>query len=77
MDNKAINDLKWNYNYNLARYKKGCDYCEKHPNELEKWLTELLNILKKMQILLTEIMKYEKVSKIDILEGFKNESIRK
>ena len=32
MSNKILEDLKWDYNYYLMRYEKGCKYLEKNPN---------------------------------------------
>ena len=65
-----LNELKQEYNHNLARYYNGCNYCEEHRNEVDKWLPELLNIQEKINNLLEEIMKYQKVSNKEILEGF-------
>lgn len=70
LDKKAINDLKWNYNYNLGRYINGCQYIAKNKKESEKWLPEIISILENMNLLLEEIMKYEKVTNIQILKGF-------
>lgn len=66
----VLNDLKYNYNYNLIRWNNGCDYCEKHLDEVDKWLPELLDITENLNYLLDEIMKHEKVSDDDILKGF-------
>lgn len=66
----VLNDLKWNYNYNLGRYYKGCEYCSKHIKETDKWRKELLEILGNMETLLTEISKTEDVSQQQILGGF-------
>lgn len=66
----VLNDLKWNYNYNLGRYYKGCEYCSKHKKETNKWIKELLEILDNMETLLTEISKTEDVSQQQILGGF-------
>ena len=71
---KAINDLKWCYNYNLGRYYKGCKYCENHREEYDKWSESLLEILDNMNVLLDELMKYTKVSDEEILKGFKQDA---
>lgn len=71
LSDKAIEELKWNYNYNLGRYYKGCEYCSIHKNETDKWLPELLDILDNINILLEEITKQEKVSEQEIIGGFK------
>ncbi len=70
LNQSAINDLKWNYNLNLGRYKNGCAYITKHKKETKKWMPELLSVLENMNLLLEEIMKYENVREIQILEGF-------
>jgi len=70
LNKEAINDLKWNYNYNLSRYYKGCEYCNQHISEIDKWLPELLDILDNINKLLEEILKYEEVTKKQILKGF-------
>lgn len=70
LDKKAMQDLKWNYNYNLDRYYNGCEYCKKHKKEIDKWLPTILDILNNINNLLEEIMKYEEVTKEQILKGF-------
>lgn len=71
LDNNALNDLKWNYNYNLNRFYKGCSYCEKHKKEADKWLPQLLDILDNINSLLDEIMQNQEVTEEEILNGFK------
>lgn len=71
LNEKAIEDLKWNYNYNLRRYNKGCEYCNTHKSEIEKWLPELLDILDNINTLLDEIIKQENVTEQEIIGGFK------
>lgn len=66
-----MNKLKQEYNYNLTRYVNGCKYCEANRNETDKWIPELIKILNNMNDILKEIMKHEKVSEEDILNGFK------
>jgi len=73
MDKQAINELKFNYNYLLNRYNKGCDYLSEHRSEIDKWLPKLLQIQENLSLTLDEIMKYEKVDK-EILEGFNYET---
>lgn len=67
----VLDDLKCEYNYNLKRYKNGCDYCAQHPNETQKWLPELLSIMNNANDVLKEIMKIEQISDDEILNGFK------
>lgn len=73
MSNKIIEDLKWNYNYYLMRYEKGCKYLEKNPSETEKWLSNLLEILDNLNTILEELIKNTEVSDLEILKGFKLE----
>lgn len=70
LNNEAIEELKWNYNYNLGRYYKGCEYCSTHKNEIDKWLPELMDILDNINILLEEIMKEKNVTEQEIVGGF-------
>lgn len=65
-----LEELKRMYNHNLERYCNGCSYCEKHRNEIDKWLAELIYILNNMNNLLDEIMKYQKLNEKEVLEGF-------
>ena len=66
-----LEELKWNYNRNLARYYNGCNYLIMHNEETEKWLPNLLDILSDMNVLLKEIQKTTLVSNVEILNGFK------
>lgn len=70
LEAKALEDLKWNYNYNLSRFYKGCEYCNKHIEEADKWLPELLSVLDNINLLLDEIMINQNVTKDEILQGF-------
>lgn len=72
----VLSELKWNYNYNLNRYYKGCKYCETHKEETDKWLPKILEIKNNLDLFLTEIQKYQKVSKEEILNGFRKEEIK-
>lgn len=70
MDKKAIKVLKEDYNFLLKRYYNGCKYLEKNRKEIDKWMPELSNILKSMDVLLDEIMKHETIKEEQILKGF-------
>ena len=70
VDKKILNELKWNYNYNLSRYYKGCEYCSKHIDEIDKWSDLLTEINSNLGNLLDEIMKYENVNEEQMLKGF-------
>lgn len=67
---KAMYDLKWNYNNNLRRYYNGCNYLEEHPNEFEQYIDELMRIKENLEILLSEIEEEQKVTGQEILGGF-------
>ena len=70
LNDRAINELKWNYNYNLNRFYKGCEYCNKNPKEMDKWLPEISSILDNINFLLTEIMQNIEVTDEEIEHGF-------
>ena len=66
-----LDKLKQEYNHNLTRFYNGCKYLEKcDDEEIDKWLPELLKVRDKVGELLEEIMKQQKVSEKEILEGF-------
>lgn len=71
MKNKIIEDMKFNYNYLLMRYQKGCCYISENMNEFEEWITTLNDILDNMNIILDELLKYINISDDEILKGFK------
>lgn len=71
LNKKALDELKSNYNYYLLRYNKGCDYLEKNISEIDKWTSELLDIIENLNLLLEEIQKNTEVSNYEILNGFK------
>lgn len=70
LNEKQIYELKWNYNHNLTRYYKGCQYLETHISETDKYIDELLNIKNNIEILLEEIKKYGNITDKEILRGF-------
>jgi len=70
MDKEAIKVLKKDYNFLLKRYYNGCKYLENNREEIDKWMPELGNIMKSMDVLLDEIMKYEEIKEEQILKGF-------
>ncbi len=71
MNDKIIEDMKFNYNYLLMRYKKGCCYIEKNMGEFDEWITTLTDVLDNMVIILDELLKYIDISDDEILNGFK------
>ena len=59
---------KEEYNHLLQRYYNGCEYLKNHPEEEEKYLNLLLNILEKLNI----ILENNKINNTEeILNGFK------
>ena len=66
-----LNDLKYDYNYYLNRYYKGCKYCSEHIEEVDKWILELLDIMDNINLLGEEICKYIKMTEEEVLYGFK------
>ena len=59
------------YNYNLNRLYNGCNYLDENPDECNKYLDILMEIKHKVDELIEEIMKYQKVSSEEVLGGFK------
>lgn len=70
LNEKAIYDLKWNYNHYLNRYYNGCNYLQEHPNEFDKYIKELTNIKENLEVLISEIMEQQEVIEDEILGGF-------
>lgn len=63
-------ELKQEYNHNLTRLYNGDKYCQNHKDEVDMWLSEIQKIIYILERLLEEIMKQQKVSIKEILEGF-------
>lgn len=57
MEEKAIWELKWNYNYFLSRFFNGFYYMKNNPEEASKWKKEFLEILEDMTLMLEELRK--------------------
>lgn len=70
LNEKAMYDLKWNYNYFLKRFYKGCRYIEKQGKKAWKFYDELFDILESINALLKEIMSQQEVTEGEILYGF-------
>lgn len=66
----VLDELKFNYNYNLKRYYNADNFLEKHPKQVDKWIKEALEIKENLDVLLNEILKEQEVSKNEILNGF-------
>lgn len=66
-----VEELKMAYNYILNRYYNGCNYVEENPEEFDKYIGEIMKFKTKLDEILTKIEKHEKISKNEILQGFK------
>ena len=66
-----LKQLKMDYNYNLNRLYNGCNDLDENPDECNKYLDILMEIKHKVDELIEEIMKYQKVSSEEVLGGFK------
>ncbi len=69
MENELY-QLKWEYNHTLTRYYNGCNYLEKHVNEMDKYMPVLLELLDKIENLIDKIQKEQEVTTEEILGGF-------
>ena len=47
-----MEDLKKKYNATLKRFKNGCKYLSKNPNEVDKYIPELIKIVKDLGIMI-------------------------
>lgn len=61
-------NLKQEYNKTLERYYNGCNYIEEHPNEINKYLTVVENLLNKLNLILEKI---PNITDEEVLNGFK------
>ena len=62
-----MEELKEQYNTTLKRYYLGCFYIEQHPNEIDKYLPAVLDLLNKLNNLIYHI---GDMSEQEILGGF-------
>lgn len=61
-----MGSYKEEYNYWLTRYYKGCAYLEKHPEEHDKYIGELLKILDE----LNRLIEIHNITGPEITRGF-------
>ena len=61
-----MNSYKEEYNHWLMRYYKGCAYLEKHPEEHDKYIGELLKILDE----LNRLINVYNITGLEITRGF-------
>lgn len=59
--------LKKAYNHTLQRYYNGCNYIEEHPEEIEKYMPVIQELLRTMDSILSVVPSTEEES----LNGFK------
>lgn len=62
--------LKWEYNNTLNRYYNGCNYITENPTQFDKYIGNVMDLKKKIDNLLDEIMKKQNVTTEEILGGF-------
>ena len=68
---KNVQALKKEYNHNLNRYYNGCNYLSEHPEDFDKYMSELIRIKENVENLLEQITANNvKVTQKEVLEGF-------
>lgn len=65
-----LNELKMDYNFNLNRLYNGCNYLDEHPEDCDKYLNELFKVYNKVDVIIRQIEKYQKVTSDEVLGGF-------
>lgn len=65
-----LKELKMDYNFNLNRLYNGCNYIDEHPEQCNKYIDEIFKIYNKVNELIEEIEKYQKVTSDEVLGGF-------
>lgn len=65
-----LEELKMDYNFNLNRLYNGCNYLDEHPEECDKYLNELFKVYNKVDVIIRQIEKYQKVTSDEVLGGF-------
>ena len=58
------------YNFNLNRLYNGCNYLDEHPEDCDKYLNELFKVYNKIDVIIRQIEKYQKVTSDEVLGGF-------
>lgn len=66
-----VEQQKSEYNYILNRYYNGINYLEKHPDEFDKYIEKIMEFKNRLEKLIAQIEKVEKVKADEILGGFK------
>lgn len=70
MDIKKYKEM---YNHLLQRYQDGINYITDHPEKADDYVKDINEIQSVAEFFLKEIMRKQKVSKDEILGGFKIE----
>lgn len=65
-----LKELKMDYNFNLNRLYNGCNYLDEHPEDCDKYLNELFKVYNKVDAIIRQIEKYQKVTSDEVLGGF-------
>ena len=65
-----LEELKMDYNFNLNRLYNGCNYLDEHPEDCDKYLNELFKVYNKIDVIIRQIEKYQKVTSDEVLGGF-------
>lgn len=65
-----LEELKMDYNFNLNRLYNGCNYLDEHPEDCDKYLKELFKVYNKVDVIIRQIEKYQKVTSDEVLGGF-------
>ncbi len=65
-----LEELKMDYNFNLNRLYNGCNYLDEHPEDCDKYLNELFKVYNKVDVIIRQIEKYQKVTSDEVLGGF-------
>ena len=65
-----LKELKMDYNFNLNRLYNGCNYLDEHPEDCDKYLNELFKVYNKVDGIIRQIEKYQKVTSDEVLGGF-------
>ena len=65
-----LKELKMDYNFNLNRLYNGCNYLDEHPEDCDKYLNELFKVYNKVDVIIRQIEKYQKVTSDEVLGGF-------
>lgn len=66
-----LKELKMDYNFNLNRLYNGCNYLDEHPEDCDKYLDELFKVYNKVDVIIKQIKRHQRVTTDEVLGGFK------